>query len=126
MAVFDTGRLAGQTHVLELLPLGGAANDLARTATAYVHRDSLFTTGFIADISAPPASGAATAVAQQWVDTGFAAVDPYSNGETYQNFIDPALADWQQSYYAENYARLVSVKAKYDPSGVFAFAQSIR
>jgi FAD/FMN-containing dehydrogenase len=126
VSVLDAERLAGQAHVLEVVALGGAADDLSRTATAYVHRGSLLTTSFIADIGAPPASGAATAVAQQWVDAGFAAIDPYSNGETYQNFIDPALSGWQQSYYAENYTRLVAVKANYDPSGVFAFAQSIR
>lgn len=126
VAVFDAERLAGQTHVMQVIPLGGAANDLSRTATAYVHRNSLFTTNYLASIRQAPVSESAAAAAQRWVNRGFAAIDPYSNGETYQNFIDPALADWRQSYYAENYSRLASVKAKYDPYGVFKFAQSIR
>jgi FAD binding domain/Berberine and berberine like len=126
LAPFDTGRLSGQTHILEVIALGGAANDLDRTATAYVHRDSLFLTSYLAGISQAPVSQTAAAVAQQWVNAGFAAIDPYSNGETYQNFIDPALGDWRQSYYAENYPRLVAVKAHYDPARVFAFAQSVR
>jgi FAD binding domain/Berberine and berberine like len=126
VATLDTGRLTGQSHILEVIALGGAANDLDRTATAYVHRDSLFIVSYLAAISQPPVSSTAAAVAQQWVNAGFAAIDPYSNGETYQNFIDPALAGWQQSYYAENYPRLVAVKAQYDPAGAFTFAQSIR
>jgi FAD/FMN-containing dehydrogenase len=126
VATFDAGRLTGQTHILEVIALGGAANDLARSDTAYVHRDSLFITSYLAGINTEPVSSTAAAVAQQWVNAGFAAIDPYSNGETYQNFIDPALGDWQRSYYAENYPRLVSVKEKYDPAGVFTFAQSVR
>ncbi|WP_425506671.1 BBE domain-containing protein [Streptomyces rectiverticillatus] len=58
-------------------------------------------------------------------DAGFHAVDPHSNGETYQNFIDPSLRDWRHAYYAENYARLSSVKAEYDRHGAFRFPQGI-
>jgi hypothetical protein len=32
------------------------------------------------------------------------------------NFFEPA---WQQSFWGSNYARLQSVKAKYDPDGLF-------
>jgi hypothetical protein len=125
LAVFDADRQAGQIHQLQVLPVGGAASDLARTATAYVHRDSLYTTNYLATIpSSPTAEG--RAAARLWVDRGFAAIDPYSSGETYQNFIDPALKDWKRSYYAENYPRLAATKALYDPYGLFKYAQSIR
>jgi hypothetical protein len=125
VATFDTARLAGQAHALEVIALGGAANDLGRTATAYVHRDSLYSTNYMVGVAVPPASETQQATARQWVDTGFAAIDTFSNGETYQNFIDSALGDWKPSYYAENYPRLSQAKAKYDPSGAFTFAQSI-
>ncbi|MFF1378821.1 FAD-binding oxidoreductase [Streptomyces sp. NPDC058308] len=126
LAVFDAERRAGQMHQMQILPVGGAAADLSRTATAYVHRDSIVTTNFLVAIpgSATP-TAADKAAGQAWVDRGFAAIDPYSSGETYQNFIDPALKDFQRSYYAENHPRLVAVKKAYDPHRVFTFAQSV-
>ncbi|MCZ0999881.1 BBE domain-containing protein [Streptomyces mirabilis] len=39
--------------------------------------------------------------------------------------MDAELPNWRQSYYAENYARLKVVKAKYDPYRYFKFAQGI-
>jgi hypothetical protein len=50
---------------------------------------------------------------------------PYSNGEAYQNFIDPALADWASAYYASNLGRLSEVKGTVDPGQLFKFPQSI-
>jgi FAD/FMN-containing dehydrogenase len=52
-------------------------------------------------------------------------MDPYSNGESYQNYIDPALTDHMAAYYAENAGRLVRVKKKYDPHGLFDFPQGV-
>lgn len=37
----------------------------------------------------------------------------------YVNEVDPTILDWQQALYGANYARLMEVKAKWDPSGVF-------
>jgi FAD/FMN-containing dehydrogenase len=126
LAILGTERLAGQTHELQVSALGGAANTLPRTATAYVHRDTLFSASFLASNVAGPVSDEARAAARRFVDAGFAVLDPYSNGETYQNFIDPSLPDWKRSYYAENYPRLRRVKRVYDPHNLFRFAQSIR
>ena len=50
---------------------------------------------------------------------------PWSSGEAYQNYLDPDISNWQQAYYGANYARLVQVKAAYDPRGVFEPAQGI-
>jgi FAD/FMN-containing dehydrogenase len=126
LAVFDTVRLAGQTHQLQVTALGGAANSLPRNATAYVHRDSHYMVNYLASNAVAPVSDEAKVAAGLFVDAGFAVIDPYSNGETYQNFIDPRLRDWERSYYAENYPRLIRVKSVYDPHNAFRFAQSIR
>lgn len=126
-ALFESLRVPGQAHLMEVLPLGGAVDDLSRTDTAFVHRDVLFTVNFLVDIASPDAADSSgRAAGQAFVDSGFRVIDPQSSGETYQNFIDPELRDWRQSYYAENYSRLSATKRKYDPYGAFSFAQSIR
>lgn len=125
LSVFDLARVPGQTHKLEVLALGGAASDPARTDTAYVHRDALFGTNFLSVVNDHPVTAEARRAARRWADAGFAAIDPYAEGEAYQNFIDPSLPGWRHAYYAENYPRLTEVKAAYDPHGVFRFPQGI-
>jgi hypothetical protein len=124
-ALFDADRVAGQTHMVQLGALGGAANAVARTATAFVHRTSLFSVDFLSSMSTGPVTSADKTSVRQWANRGFSLIDPYSNGESYQNFMDPALTTWRQSYYAENYPRLVAVKAAYDPTHAFSFPQGI-
>ncbi|MGW0771732.1 FAD-binding oxidoreductase [Streptomyces sp. NPDC002676] len=126
LAVLDSDRLAGQARQMQISAMGGQVNTVSRTATAYVHRDTLFSVSFLTSNAVAPASDEAKDAAGRFVDAGFAAIDPYSNGETYQNFIDPRLSDWELSYYAENYPRLMQVKEKYDPHNLFRFKQSIR
>jgi FAD/FMN-containing dehydrogenase len=40
-------------------------------------------------------------------------------------FPDADLSDWGRAYYADNYAPLLEIKAKYDPENVFRFEQSL-
>lgn len=103
---------------------GGALNRVAADATAFVHRDRLFSIQYIA--SERPADSRAVLEANlAWINGVHAAMRPYVSGYAYQNYIDADLTDWQHAYYGANWSRLVSVKAKYDPDDVFRFAQSI-
>ena len=125
LSAFDANQPAGMLLQLQVLPSGGAVSHLSRTATAYVHRNSVFLTVFSASLGSGTVTAGLEAAGYKWVTGGFDAIDGYSNGESYQNFIDPQLYGWQYAYYAENYPRLVGVKNKYDPGNVFSFAQSI-
>jgi hypothetical protein len=126
VTAFDADPLPAQLRNLDLHLFGGAVGDLGRTETAFVHRDALFSVNYRVTIQDPAAdSSGSRAVARRWVDGGFAVIDPFSNGETYQNWMDPALPDWRESYYAENYSRLTRIKSGYDPYRFFTFAQGI-
>ncbi|MET3564636.1 FAD/FMN-containing dehydrogenase [Leifsonia sp. 563] len=106
---------------IALFALGGAVNDVAAEATAYVHRDALFIAQFNVNWSErDPASS--LRVHREWLD-GLTALVPSTRA--YQNFPDPYLRDPQQAYYGRNYARLRAVKSAYDPNGVFGYAQGI-
>lgn len=103
---------------------GGAINRVAPDATAFVHRNDLFSTQYIANWNASdPAS--IVAANRSWLTTTWQTMRPYASGAAYQNYIDPDLADWQNAYYGANLSRLQRIKATYDPSNLFHFAQSI-
>jgi hypothetical protein len=103
---------------------GGAINRVAANATAFAHRNDLFSAQYSASWTAGDASSIVAANAT-WLSTTWKAMRPYASGGAYQNYIDPNLAGWQQAYYGVNLARLQHVKAVYDPTNFFHFAQSI-
>ena len=60
----------------------------------------------------------------EWAYRFFEALRPHFSG-AYLNYIDPLQSDWKKLYYGENYARLLGIKQRLDPDGVFHFQQSI-
>ncbi|MFD3700433.1 FAD-binding oxidoreductase [Streptomyces sp. NPDC058646] len=115
----------GQFRFLGLFAYGGQINEVAPTATAFVHRESLFNAGYSVGLTRPDAGQEDKDRGQAWVDGAFTAMDSYSMQRSYQNYMDPALTNWRQAYYGQNYARLRSVKRAYDPDRFFRFAQGI-
>jgi FAD/FMN-containing dehydrogenase len=97
---------------------GGAYNRPAADATAFVHRDMLFSLQYFAAGGPAPATRA-------WINGVWRAVRPFASGQAYQNYIDPQLTSWQRAYYASNLARLRQVKQTYDPDFKFRFKQAI-
>ncbi len=104
--------------------MGGAIARVAPADTAFVHRGALFSAQYYiegpVDVSPAQVSDARSVVGALRM-----AMAPWSSGEAYQNYLDPDLANWQAAYYGANHARLVQVKAAYDPTQVFRPAQGI-
>ena len=65
-----------------------------------------------------------TAKCQAWVAEFGEALAPYVNG-AYVNVPNVGMADWETAYWGSNAERLRTIKAKYDPTNVFSFEQSI-
>jgi len=104
---------------------GGAINRVAANATAFVHRNALFSSQFSASWNASDPASVVSAN-RAWLNNTWQAMQPYANGDSYQNYVDPDLTNWQNAYYGANLARLQHVKATYDPNNLFHFAQSIK
>ena len=103
---------------------GGAIGRVAPRATAFVHRGPAFlmdneTTWTRRD------SPRAVSAGLDWVAGIYDALAPYGTDQAYQNFMDPALKDWETAYYGANLDRLIRVKRAYDPDRVFRFPQAI-
>lgn len=59
-------------------------------------------------------------VTQELRDTETAALtDLAPNTGAYRNEADPTTAGWQQTFYGDDYARLLEIKQKWDPKGIF-------
>jgi FAD/FMN-containing dehydrogenase len=103
---------------------GGAMNTPSPTSTAFVHRTALSLFAVSANWAAATSRRQAQPVVD-WVNDTWAAVGAHATDYAYQNFIDPALEDWEHAYYGANLPRLITVKRAYDPDDLFKFPQSI-
>ncbi|HVT70668.1 MAG TPA: FAD-binding oxidoreductase, partial [Trebonia sp.] len=104
--------------------LGGAVNRVKPAATAFVHRNALFSAQYTTEWTTG-AGSAGISNQHTWLRDFWSSMRRYASGQAYQNYIDPDLANWRQAYYGASYPRLAAVKAKYDPSGLFTFPQAI-
>jgi FAD/FMN-containing dehydrogenase len=107
-----------------LFAWGGAISRRSPAATAFVHRGA----AFLMDNEATWLNRDSPRVISanlDWAAGLYAALAQYGNGQAYQNFIDPALRDWEAAYYGQNLHRLTEVKRRYDPDRVFRFAQAV-
>jgi FAD/FMN-containing dehydrogenase len=100
---------------------GGALNRPPAGATAFVHRDMLFSLQYLAYFS----GGAAGRASRRWINGVWRALRPHASGEAYQNYIDPELDGWQHAYYGANLERLREIKKQVDPDFRFRFRQAI-
>jgi FAD/FMN-containing dehydrogenase len=103
---------------------GPVMNSVGRRHTAYVHRDAL-TLLRATPVWARNAPKSVGDGLMAWTEEMISLIAPHTPPESYQNFPNRDIKDWPRQYYAENFSRLVRVKAKYDPDNVFRNPQSI-
>ncbi|WP_291148085.1 FAD-binding oxidoreductase [Flavobacterium sp. UBA7680] len=103
---------------------GGAIENVASDATAYVHRNSRFIPEVKAiwDLDKP----GDTLKNVEWAYEFFERLSDAGNATgAYVNYIDPLQHNWAQEYYGSNYKRLLEIKKKVDPNNYFNFQQSV-
>jgi FAD/FMN-containing dehydrogenase len=115
---------SGKSGAIIMDLMGGAIAQVAPDATAFVHRNALFSAQYYANFSLGT-DPAVVSEAQAWANGMRSTMQAWSSGEAYQNYVDPLLANPLQAYYGSNLARLQQVKQKYDPNKVFSFAQGL-
>jgi FAD/FMN-containing dehydrogenase len=115
---------AGGVGAIAFDALGGAPNRVSPSATAFVHRNSLFVAQYVTNWKTG-ASPAGISRQHEWLRAFYASMRPYASGQAYQNYVDPDLSNWRQAYYGANYARLARIKKTYDPHQLFRFPQGI-
>jgi FAD/FMN-containing dehydrogenase len=94
--------------------LGGQVAQPAPGDTAFVHRTALASV----QVYSPSATGGPA------VNTVQQALSELIGTGGYVNYLNPDQKDWAVAYYGSNRKRLRQVIGKYDPDGVFGFAQS--
>jgi len=112
-----------ELSLMHLYPIDGAVRRVSREATPWSARDATWSM-VIAGIDADPAHAEAL---KAWGRAYWKAVHPFNLPGAYVNFMMDDEADGRvQATYGENYARLATIKAKYDPANVFRVNQNIQ
>jgi FAD/FMN-containing dehydrogenase len=106
---------------LSLDSLGGAVSALAPGATAFGHRDALFSLQYTAVWRRGPSDNCAA-----YVRRFRTAMTPQVGNAAYVNYPDTAIPDFGSAYWGANYPKLQAVKRQYDRHEVFRFPQSVR
>jgi len=119
-------RPSSMCHVVIEHQLGGAVGRIDRDATAFNHRDAQYSFLGIGECAAPADAENCT----RWVREFWQAMQPYSTGGVYVNYLgqeaDEGADRIKAAYGPEKYRRLSALKNKYDPTNLFRLNQNIR
>jgi len=100
----------------------GAYSRVGKTDTAYYHRDLQYDLIALSVWTDP----AETPRNIRWTRELFAAWEPHLPRAVYVNDLGDEGEERAQSAYGENYARLVALKTKYDPTNFFRLNQNLK
>ncbi|BCB83205.1 FAD-binding oxidoreductase [Phytohabitans suffuscus] len=101
--------------------MGGKIAAKGREETAFVHRTELMAFEYRTDWDEPADDEKNVA----WVRSVRQEMAEHTTGGTYTNTVDLGVENWLWGYYEENLPRLMGVKHRYDPDGVFQHAHSV-
>ncbi|HET7885035.1 MAG TPA: FAD-binding oxidoreductase [Bradyrhizobium sp.] len=102
---------------------GGAINQIASDATAFIHRGK---TKYLVQYFLQWGSPGATETNLAMIRTLYASMRPYVSGRCYVNYCDLDLGEgYAKAYWGDNLPRLMTIKAAFDPNNVFRHAQSV-
>lgn len=107
---------------VHIYPINGACHRVPAAATAFAYRDARFAT-VIAGMWPDPAANLKNI---QWVKEYYKAIEPHSAPGGYVNFMAGDDQGRVQENYKGNFARLASIKKKYDPTNLFHLNQNIK
>ena len=103
-----------------IVALRGAISRVSATDTAFALREP----GYEVDIVSTWSASADKAVAVRWVQTTGDTLQPLAHG-AYVNQLGDTSEQLVRSAYGPNYARLVEIKRKYDPTNALRLNQNI-
>jgi FAD/FMN-containing dehydrogenase len=115
-------RVPSPMSLLVLQAVGGAAGRVGATETAYAHRDARYDC-IPAAIWEDPAADEANIA---WSRGVWEAMTPFATGGVYVNSLGDEGEERIRAAYGPNYARLVALKARYDPENLFRLNQNLR
>jgi FAD/FMN-containing dehydrogenase len=95
--------------------MGGQTTRVAKDATAYPHRDTLWAMNVHGRWEKPEEDERAIA----WARAFFEKAKPFATGGVYVNFMTAEETGRVRSAYGANYDRLAKVKSTYDPENMF-------
>ena len=112
-----------ELSLMHLYPIDGAVHRLGKDETPWSCRDGTWSM-VIAAIDPDPAKAAQL---KRWGKAYWEAVNPFTMGGGYVNFMMGDEGDARiKATYGGNFERLVAVKRKYDPNNVFRVNQNIK
>jgi FAD/FMN-containing dehydrogenase len=107
---------------MHMYPIDGAAHDIGPSDTAWGYRDARWGSVF-AGVDPDPANLDAI---RRWSIDYQEALHPYSAGGAYMNMMMEEGQERVRASYRDNYDRLASIKATYDPDNTFRVNQNIQ
>ena len=106
--------------------LGGAVSRAGQEETAFNHRDERYS--FLSLAGWPDSAESEKCI--RWVRESWEAMQPFSTGGVYVNYLgqeaDEGADRVKAAYGAEKHQRLVALKNKYDPANLFSLNQNIK